>query len=150
MGRPSSYTPEIGSILCERIATGESLRAVCREEGMPSYTSVMRWARDNDEFREHYIRAREDQAHSDADEITDVRNMVLAGLLDPGAAKVVIDAMKWSAGKRAPKVYGDRIAIDGTLDLTSLPEAELNARIAAAAVAAGVRVEEIEAPEGDA
>ena len=33
------------------------------------------------------------------------------GLIDPNAARVAIDAYKWSAGKRKPKKYGEKVEI---------------------------------------
>jgi hypothetical protein len=35
-GRPSDYTQEIADLICERIADGESLRAICAGDDMPN------------------------------------------------------------------------------------------------------------------
>ena len=37
---------------------------------------------------------------------------MLDGKITPEQARVAIDSLKWSAGKRKPKVYGDRIQSD--------------------------------------
>ena len=34
-GRPSTYGQEIADEVCRRLAGGESLRAICRDEGIP-------------------------------------------------------------------------------------------------------------------
>ncbi len=46
------------------------------------------------------------------------------GKLDPNAARVAIDAYKWAAGKRKPKVYGDKVAIGGASDLPPIQTAK--------------------------
>jgi len=53
-------------------------------------------------------------ADADADKIADVAKRVEDGLLDPNAARVAIDAYKWSAGKRRPKRYGEKIEVENT------------------------------------
>lgn len=102
---------------------------------MPSYPTVMRWIRDNPEFAQMYTRACEDMADNDADKIADVAQRVIEGKVDPQAARVAIDAYKWSAGKRRPKKYGDKlelettstVAVTHTLDVSNLSLEELDA-----------------------
>jgi hypothetical protein len=43
-GRPSLYTPETVERICDRLADGESLKAICRSPGMPSERAVLGWA----------------------------------------------------------------------------------------------------------
>ena len=111
MGRPTIYTPLIAESICERIADGESLRRICEDDGMPSAESVRRWVRDDEAFRGQYARAREDQADADADDIGDIARDTLTGKYDPAAARVAIDALKWNAEKRRPKVYGKSVDV---------------------------------------
>lgn len=101
--------------ICEAIAAGDSLLKTLRKKGMPGYSTVMRWLADDEAFRENYARAREAQGDADADKIGDITERVLAGKLDPQAARVAIDALKWSAGKRQPKKYGDKLDVSGNL-----------------------------------
>lgn len=79
---------------------------------MPATATVFRWLTNNEMFREQYTRAREDQGEADADRVGDLADKVARGLLDPAAGRVAIDALKWSAGKRLPKKYGDRIDLN--------------------------------------
>jgi hypothetical protein len=131
-GRPSSYTTDIGAGLCARLADGESLKAICAGDDMPDKATVYRWLAANDEFRDLYTRAREDQADTLADEIVAIADeectMIRAekhpGVRaddDDGYAEVVfdstavarnrlrVDARKWVAAKLKPKKYGDKI-----------------------------------------
>lgn len=121
--------------ILEAIAEGTGLVTFLKQRpDMPSYSTVMRWVRDNPEFAENYTRACEDMADNDADKIADVAKGVIEGRIDPQAARVAIDAYKWSAGKRRPKKYGDKIdvtqtstvAVTHTLDVSGLSLEELD------------------------
>jgi hypothetical protein len=69
-GRPSIFSPELAALLCERLAGGETLRAICRDEGMPDERTVRRWALDDVEgFSGPYAKAREIGYQSLADEL---------------------------------------------------------------------------------
>ena len=120
-GRPSTYTPEIAASICERLAAGESLRAICRDDGMPSTSMVMRWALQVDEFREQYAHAREVGFDAMADEIIEIADEQ-PGTLDNGATdsgevankRLRFDARRWYLSKLAPKKYGERTAMELT------------------------------------
>lgn len=133
MGRLTTFSDEVANEICERIACGESLASVCRSEDMPPMRTVMGWLRVYPEFRQHYARARAEQGESDADAVADIRQRMLDGEIDPQAARVAIDSLKWSAGKRLPKKYGDKLALVGggpddlpiRMDLSTLTDEEL-------------------------
>ena len=52
------WAPELAARICERVARGELLYAVCREAGMPTPQSVARWAREREDFGEELRLAR--------------------------------------------------------------------------------------------
>ncbi len=123
MARPTDYNDQIADVICERIADGESLRAICACEGMPSKATVFRWLGKHKEFQDQYARARDEQAESFADElvaISDEQETVVKDA-DGGATMVVydstavarnrlrVDTRKWVASKLKPKKYGDRL-----------------------------------------
>ncbi len=119
IGRPSSRTPELAGLICKRLAGGESLRSICREEGMPDIVTVWKW-RDNEEFDKQYARAREEQAETLADEIISIADASMPidtnGKIDSAAvnqARLKIDARKWVASKLKPKTYGDATTLRG-------------------------------------
>ena len=109
--RVSEFSQSVADDICDRLAEGESLRAICRDDHMPAISTVFKWLGkpENAPFVEQYARAREEQAENDADKVTDLGDRCAAGLIEPQAARVAIDAAKWSAGKRLPKKYGDKI-----------------------------------------
>jgi hypothetical protein len=76
MGRPSVYSPELASDICKRLAIGESLVEICREDKMPGYSTVMDWLfmsyKPGDprcDFPELCARAREVQAETFVDQM---------------------------------------------------------------------------------
>lgn len=139
MGRPSIFTPELADEICEFLETGGTLTAFCEKNGAPSYETIRRWLRDNEEFRAKYARAREESAHASAELIQNLAKKAETGDLDSNAARVAIDAHKWLAGKRKPKVYGDRQILDvGEDTLAKLSDERVHARIAELAKELGV------------
>jgi hypothetical protein len=109
VGRPTDYTPELALKICERIADGESLRKICADSDMPARSAVFRWLGQHPEFEDHYARAREMSAEADADDVGHYARQAAEGKIDPAAARAAIDGLKWSAGKRKPKKYGDAV-----------------------------------------
>lgn len=121
-GRPSDYTPAIADEICTRLANGESLRAICRDDAMPAVGTVLRWVAEKDEFKEQYVRAREIQAETHADDIVTIADGSSLG----GEEKVAltardrlrVDARKWVASKLLPKKYGDKIDVEHSGSVT--------------------------------
>ena len=64
-------------------------------------------------FADQYARAREASADADADDIGHISRQAADGEIEPAAARAAIDGLKWSAGKRKPKKYGDKVALVG-------------------------------------
>lgn len=109
-GRPSLYSEELAAHICSEIAEGRSLRAICRDDGMPHMASVFRWLKSEEGFSEQYAHAREAQADSLADEIVDIAD----NEEDAAKARVRVDARKWVASKLKPKRYGDKVTNEHT------------------------------------
>ena len=120
------FTPELADLICERLSTGESLRAVCRDEGMPSEATVRMWAmKDVEGFYSQYAHARDIGLDCRADEVLDVADSDL----DPADKRVRFDARRWYLSKMAPKRYGDRLEVDQTTRVQSLSDEELERQI---------------------
>lgn len=58
-GRPSKFTPEIAAEICSRIAKGEPLRQICRDEHIPEWRTVYDWQDRDKEFYARIAHARE-------------------------------------------------------------------------------------------
>lgn len=114
-GRPTKYNPAVAAKICQAIATSErSLRRILQADGMPTLSTVMLWKLKHPEFSEQYARAREDQADMFGDAVVEIADDA-ATPEEAQVARVRIDARKWAAGKRKPKVYGETRGDDGNM-----------------------------------
>lgn len=124
-----AYTQLIADEICRRLAEGESLRSICRDEEMPGRSEVFRWLADNEAFRDQYARAKEFGIEALADDIQeisdDARNdwMERHGQEDSGwqangehiqRSRLRVDSRKWLLSKLAPKKYGDKLQHEGS------------------------------------
>lgn len=130
MGRPTVYTEQKATIICEAIAAGESGRAACKKAGIAE-SMLYAWLKDRREFQEQYARARERQADLLAAQIIEIADTPVIGIKKKTNEKgevettegdmiehrrLQVDARKWAAGKLAPKKYGDKLAVGGDED----------------------------------
>lgn len=130
IGRPVFWTPEKMAEaqleICEQIAAGRSLKSILdNAEHLPSRETVYKWLFSDEAFSDNYVRAREAQADFHADEVIDIADTEA----DPNKARVRIDARKWVAGKMRPKVYGDRLQLDGDMNVR-LTDQQVESRLA--------------------
>lgn len=58
------FSLALASVVCERIAAGETLLGICRDPEMPSRFSVLAWARRHPSFGEKLAQARRDGRHN--------------------------------------------------------------------------------------
>jgi hypothetical protein len=137
-GRPSEFTQDKADYICQELAEGRSLRAICKDDGMPSAGTVCRWLSESTTFQQQYARAREAQADALFEEVLDIADEECTtvradkhGTKDDdgdGNTEVVfdnvavqrnrlrVDARKWMAGKLRPKKYGEKLEIAGDPD----------------------------------
>ena len=129
MARPSKFTQTLADNICEQIANGESLRAICADAKMPGKKAVLAWLGKHESFRTQYAHAREAQADHFADEILviaddgsndtssteDGREVVNHDHIQ--RSRLRVDTRKWLMSKLAPKKYGDKLemAVDATV-----------------------------------
>src|SRR5260370_10054814 len=72
-GNQTVYTPELAAAVCEKLKRGGTLRAVCREAGMPPESTVREGAADDPAgFAAQYAPAREIGYHSMFDQLLDI------------------------------------------------------------------------------
>lgn len=111
-GRPRAITPEIAEEYFRRIAEGEGESEICRDAHMPNASTFWRHRDRDEDFRTRYAQAREQQGHTYADRVVEEAFKAVDGE-SAQAARARIDALKWAASKRLPKVYGDKTQITG-------------------------------------
>ena len=126
-GRPTRCTADTASTICTRLAGGASPRSICRDDTIPSRSTVMGWLFDgeHEEFSEQYARARKVQAEVLADELTDIADDGSNDFTTDKDGKETVnhehiqrsrlrvDTRKWVAAKLLPKRYGDKLQHTG-------------------------------------
>lgn len=140
VGRPTIFTQELAEKICSRLASGESLRAICRDDDMPNASTVHAWVFENEAFSKQYAKAREYQAAHLFDELLEIaddgtNDYVTKHTADGKEYEAVdsehisrsrlrVDTRKWYISKVLPKIYGDKM--DVTSDGKALPVPILN------------------------
>lgn len=122
-----AYTQEMADHICALLAEGKSLRAVCREPGMPSPSTVLGWAEDPEsEFGKQYAGARARGYQLLADDILEISDDSSGDVIvdDEGnertdaervaRSRLRVDSRKWMLSKMLPKVYGDKLTTEVT------------------------------------
>lgn len=128
------YESGVALKVLERMAEGETLASVCREDGMPSRVTVWRWVQLHPEFARAFDAARtlsamafEEKALGLAIKLKD-KAADLTGTM-VRAYEVAMGQFRWSAARRDPGKYAQQntvnlsvpIQINTTLDLGTAP-----------------------------
>jgi hypothetical protein len=125
------FSQELFDEICEKIANGESLRKICKDDKMPNLTSVWKWLNNNEELSKQYARAREEQAETFVDEILEIAdNNKDDTFIDENGKLIInqeviarsrlrVDSRKWIASKLKPKRFGDYTKIQAEVKDTS-------------------------------
>lgn len=125
MGREQrKRIPEI----IERMIEGESLRQICRSEGMPHIATFLVWVSKDEELAKQYSAAIQLRADSYFEEIFDIaddaRNDWMERETKSGEVIEVVnreaiqrsalrvDARKWALARMNPKKYGDKVDLN--------------------------------------
>lgn len=109
---PVRYSPELAARLCERIADGESMRAVCAGTGMPARRTVYEWLAGNEDFMRRYALAKQSRAHDVFDDMERIEQALESGEIDPNAARVILDSRKWRLARIDGRYTDKAVAVD--------------------------------------
>ena len=149
MGRATEYTSDIADSICERLACGESMRSVARDETMPAMSTMFKWLREQGEFSEQYAKAKEESADALVEDMLDIADNQIGNVVTIDGVEVVVvdsaavahgrlrvDTRKWAASKLKPKKYGEKIQQELTLKtkIEDMTDEELDAFIASKSV----------------
>lgn len=135
----TKYTEAVAEEICRRLADGESLNAICKDEKMPAESTVRSWAIDPDHpIAAKYARAREVGYEKMADELLEIADNLEGG---DNRDRLRVETRKWLLSKVLPKVYGEKSTVEMSVvkrDASQLTDAELEQRILAAGGPSGV------------
>lgn len=129
-GRPSAYSEEIANQICEALTEGKSLRSICKSPVFPAEPTVRAWALDNagGTFSAQYSRAREIGYARLAEEILQIADTPKIGRKIKKTGEEIeetigdmiehrrlqVDTRKWMLSKMLPKIYGDKLNLEGS------------------------------------
>lgn len=125
MGRRTEFTQAIADTICDRLAEGQSLRAICATAKMPCQVTVFKWLSQQPEFAKQYARARESQVEHYAEEILEIADDGRNDTYEKedgtqatnqdviARSRLRVDTRKWLMSKLAPKKYGDKLELGG-------------------------------------
>lgn len=144
MGSKSTFTQAAADEICARLAKGEPLAEICRDEHMPIVRTVSDWKSANEQFRSDFARAREEGYDAIAADCLTIADNMTADTVSTengdrpntewiARSKLRIETRLKLLAKWDPKRYGERLAIGGHEDmppLSGISDEELHARIA--------------------
>lgn len=120
MGRKTTYTDKAADEICSRIADGEPLRQICRDEHMPAWQTVYGWMEANADFAKRIARARELGYDAIAQECLDIADDKSSDTISTdngdrantewiGRSKLRIETRLKLLAKWDPKRYGEKM-----------------------------------------
>jgi len=124
IGRPSKFTEAIAKEICERLAKGEPMASICRDERMPAVRTVGDWREARSDFSASIARAREEGFDALAAECLDIADDKSGDVRVVGdehevcntefvqRAKLRIETRLKLLAKWDPKRYGDKVDLN--------------------------------------
>lgn len=125
VGRPTIFAPQLINAMLDRIASGDSVRSISKDDRFPAMTTFFRWLRENEDFRQQYARAKEIQAEFLAEDLLDIADDGTNDYIEREGkdgntfvefnsehfqrSRLRVDTRKWIASKLLAKKYGDKI-----------------------------------------
>jgi hypothetical protein len=107
------YRQSLGARVCDGLATGEALEAICQRPGMPPLPEVLAWLADprRADFQAAVAKAREARADALVGEILSIADDP-TGAEQVQRSKLRVDTRRWLAAKLAPAKYGDASSLE--------------------------------------
>lgn len=118
----TKFSPELVAKIFDHVSRGKSLREVCKDQGMPTPSTVYRWIREDEELFSQWQAVKILRSHALFDEAVDLaKTLVYRGLdgvsMEGGrmatmnqirAVQVAVETLKDAASKLNPTDYGQR------------------------------------------
>ncbi len=132
-GGVTTFTDDLAQEICERLAEGEPLRQICRDDHMPAWRTVYEWKDADEDFAARIARARIVGADAIAEEVLEIadddsRDWIVVRNEEGQPVDIRIDGEHVQRSKLRietrlkllakwfPKKYGDRQVIAGDPD----------------------------------
>jgi hypothetical protein len=135
VAKPSAHSKKTAEKICLLIASGQSLREICKDTKLPAMSTVLLWVANNREgFSEQYAKACEARLYFHAEELIDIADDGTndwmernegdnAGWKANGEAinrsRLRVDTRKWILAKLLPK-YKDKPEQNDSGDMATI------------------------------
>jgi hypothetical protein len=108
MGRPSLYTPELATRICEQVSSCVPIHKIAAMSWAPCERSIYKWLGEYPDFEKDYTRARLAQADRMVAETIEIADEPIDKMGAVERARVRVQVRQWAAERMAPKKYGAR------------------------------------------
>ena len=98
-GRPTIYSPELVEAICTAIASGTSLRKICKQPGMPDLVTIITWRAKYPEFLKRYEEARKVANEVMREEITEIADDTSNDQIELSDGRIVANSAKLQRDK---------------------------------------------------
>ena len=156
-GKEFTYTREVFESIIARVATGESVRSICKDEGMPTRDTFFVWLYRDPSLADLYAHAKAISAYADEDELNEIgddgtndwmekRNKdgeVIGWVLNGEAvarSRLRVETRRWLMERRMPTRFGQKVDLNHGVQ----PDNPLSAMIAAIS---GKAIKPVEDPD---
>ena len=109
IGRPTVYSPELGDLICRKIANGTPVSRLIEDGLVPSHSTMWRWQEANPEFRAAVERAQEARAEVWADQLIEIADN---SDLDPNDRRIRVETRWKVIGSLLYRRYGVKQQVD--------------------------------------
>jgi transposase len=127
IGRPSTRTPEVVKEICDRLSSGEPLRAICRDPRMPGWDTVYDWMARDEGFALQVAQARENGVEAIAQDTLAMIDAEPRYVEDAkGGTRIDAGYVQWLKLRTeqrmkllacwSPNRYGNRVQVAGDKD----------------------------------
>lgn len=128
-GKEFTYTREVFEAIIARVATGESVRSICKDEGMPTRDTFFVWLYRDPTLADQYAHAKAISAYADEDELNEIsddgtndwmekRNKegeIIGYQLNGEAvqrSRLRVETRRWLMERRMPTRFGQKVDVN--------------------------------------
>lgn len=112
------FNETMADIIVNRIIEGETITAICRDPLMPTFSTIARWRRNNEEFNELLKFAYEERAHYHHDRALELAEET-ATKDEVSVNKLKIETYKWTAERANQKHFATKQVSESGTTITN-------------------------------
>jgi hypothetical protein len=105
--------------LMSEIANGKDLSQLLlkdKDPRFPSYKAIRSWIAQSTKYQKMWATAKMAQAECEFEKTSEIYDQLMSRQLDPKAAKVGLDIIRWRASRLYPKKYNERLVLEASDD----------------------------------